>query len=100
MKHSIVDYRNFINENFNRIFTKSRKREIVMERRFLTIFLVKEAELSKHKVARILRVKHPSIHYFLKPVIDREFDIYYRRNIQKLRENFENFKNSEIREVV
>ncbi|MFC7347276.1 hypothetical protein ACFQO9_11160 [Chryseobacterium zhengzhouense] len=71
------------------IFSKSRKRENVLIRRMIVTFLVKEKKFKECFVAKIFNVTHAAVFYFMKPIIDKEFDRFYKINFDALKENFE-----------
>lgn len=92
-----IKYHEAFKENYgNQIFSKSRKRETVLIRRLIVTFLVKEKEFKECFIAKIFNVTHAAIFYFMKPIVDKEFDRFYRLNIEALRENFEKIESHVI----
>lgn len=78
------------------IFSKSRKRDTVLKRRMIVTFFIKEKEFTGYFVAKVFNINYQSVFYFMKPIIDKEFERFYRLNIEALRENFEKIDNHVI----
>lgn len=92
-----LKYHNAFKESYGiMIFSKSRKREIVLVRRMIISFLVKEKKFKECFIAKIFNVSHSAIFYFMRPIVDKEFDRFYRLNIDSLRENFEKIESHVI----
>lgn len=92
-----IKYHNALKESYgNQIFSKTRKRDIVFVRRMIITFLVKERKFKECFIAKIFNVTHPAIFYFMKPIIDLEFDRFYNKNIDSLRDKFEKIENDVI----
>lgn len=96
-RNRAIKYRIALEDNYgSEAFSKSRKRENVLIRRMIVTFLVKEKELTGCFVAKIFNVNHQAVFYFMKPIIDKEFERFYRLNIETLRDNFEKIDNHVI----
>lgn len=92
-----LKYHGALKENYGTdIFSKSRKREIVLVRRMIITFLVKEKKFKECFIAKIFNIPHPTVYYFMKPIVDKEFDRFYLKNLESLRENFEKIENHVI----
>ncbi|ROI05482.1 hypothetical protein EGI16_03590 [Chryseobacterium sp. G0240] len=70
-------------------FTRCRKREVVLQRKLIIIFLIKEIGLKECQVAKIMNLHHSAIFYHLKEVIDLEFDRFYIPRARALKEKFD-----------
>ncbi len=96
-REKAIKYHKAFKESYGiEIFSKSRKRENVMIRRMIVTFLVKEKKFKGLFIAKIFDVSHQSVFYFLKPIVDKEFDRFYLKNVEGLRENFEKIESDVI----
>jgi hypothetical protein len=96
-REKAIKYHKALKESYGtEIFSKSRKRETVLLRRMIVTFLVKEKKFKECFIAKIFDVSHAAIFYFMKPIVDLEFDRFYRINIESLRENFEKIESNVI----
>lgn len=92
-----IKYRQQLEQNYGaEIFSKSRKRENVLVRRMLVTFLMKEKKFTGYFIAKIFNTSHQSVFHFMKPVIDLEFERFYKVNFKALMENFEKIENNVI----
>lgn len=92
-----IKYHRGLKESYgSEIFSKSRKRETVLRRRMIVTFMVNEKKYKECFIAKIFDVSHAAIFYFMKPIIDKEFERFYRLNIEALRDNFEKIDNHVI----
>jgi hypothetical protein len=95
----IKNYQKFFKDIFGEAaFGRSRKREIVLIRKLIIIFLIKEKGFKVCQVAKIMELHHSVIFHHIKPVIDIEFDRFYAPRSRSLLEKFdEAFPNHEIK---
>lgn len=70
------------------INTKSRKREIVMQRRMIVNFLFQEGKIIVTVMKNIIGGTHQVICYFLRHVNDKSFENYYKSETEKFRLNY------------
>lgn len=75
----------------NALTTKCRNRELVMQRRMLSLFLVNELRMKKIHASRILGFSHQAVSLFLKPVHDPQFNKFYESEKTNLISELENF---------
>lgn len=68
--------------------TRSRKKELVYQRRMIVLFLHKEAKLTITHIGKLFGRKHQFSEYFLKEVKDYHFEKYYQRETEKFRGDF------------
>ena len=86
---SIQTIRTFFAEKYpHAINTKSRKREIVMQRRMIVIFLFQEGKMRTSAIKNIIGGKHQIPSYFLRTITDKHFENFYRAEIEKFKDEF------------
>lgn len=87
---TVIQYHTFFKEKYGKkIFSKSRKREDVFVRKLIVLFLVKDKGFKETFVSKIMQMNHSVVFYYLKPVIDLEFDRYYIPRVRELKEEFD-----------
>lgn len=85
-----LKYHNFLKEKYgSEVFSRSKKREIVLNRKLIILFFVKEKEFKVTFVSWIMEMSHSDIFYYLRPVHDLEFERYYVPRARELKEEFD-----------
>ena len=92
---SIIKIKKFFAEKYpEAINSKSRKREIVMQRRMIINFLFQEGKIRVTVMKNIIGGTHQVVCYFLRNVNDKSFENYYKSETEKFRLNYWDLVNS------
>lgn len=70
------------------VLTKVRKREVVLLRRMIVHFLYYENKMRLSTIKYVVGKSHQVAIYFLKPIKDIDFDVVYRRETAKFRDEY------------
>ena len=92
---SILKIKKFFAEKYpEAINSRSRKREIVIQRRMIVNFLFQEGKIRVTVMKNIIGGTHQVICYFLRNINDKSFENYYKSETEKFRLNYWDLVNS------